>query len=63
MEEGIVMKYQWPDLYFGPINLWTAPWLGRAYIEFVRNSTAPKQVVPEVPNARLEQITNLTKNR
>ena len=57
------MKYQWPDLYFGPINLWSAPWLGRAYEEFQRNITISKPITIPIPSARTEQIKTLIQHR
>jgi len=57
------MNFQWPDLYFGPINLWTAPWLGRTYEEFHRYAAQTAYVGKSNPAAQVEQINKLTKNR
>lgn len=36
------MEVRWPDLHFCPINLWSAPWLGRKY-----ESNMPVEVTNE----------------
>lgn len=58
-----MMSFQWPELYFGPINLWSAPWLGRAYEEFQRNTAPAVPVTLPAQSARTEQIKTLTQHR
>lgn len=46
----------WPDLYFGPINLWSAPWLGRKYERVEVREPAPRQEHTPVMDERHKRL-------
>lgn len=53
------MKFHWPDLYFGPINLWSAPWLGREYFEWrldLEQQRATKPPILSQQHVRMNEI-------
>lgn len=52
----------WPDLFFGPINLWSAPWLGRPYHCIVPREPAETVREPK-PNPVFDKVAAITSQR
>lgn len=55
----------WPTLTFGPINLWSAPYVGRAYhyAEYMEK-TEPPEPKAQIPKLRLAlSIKEIIRNR